>query len=163
MEDLIKMEYSIRKATEADIPAILSLYKEQFREMAKHAPDFIKEGNQQAEFIERIIADEKSDILVSEENEIAVGFVLLQIQKRADFDFFVNANAESCYIMDIIVTERSRNKGLGTALLNSAKEWAKEHGCVFINLDVLSGNDRAAALYEKLGFKPKAVEMYTML
>lgn len=42
---------------------------------------------------------------------------------RSDFDFIVPG--KYCYIMDIIVTENSRNKGCGTALMNSAKEWAK--------------------------------------
>ena len=151
----------IRKATHNDIPEISDLYKEQFREMAKLAPDFIKEGNQETKFIEKIINEKDSDILIFENEGIVVGFILLQIQTRAGFDFFVNA--KSCYIMDIIVTENSRNKGFGTAMLNSAKEWAKEHDCIFINLDVLSGNDRAIALYEKAGFVPKALEMYSML
>ena len=153
----------IRKATHNDIHAISDLYNEQFREMAKLAPDFIKEGNQETKFIEKIIDEKDSDILIFENEGIVVGFILLQIQTRASFDFFVNANAKSCYIMDIVVTENSRNKGFGTAMLNSAKEWAKEHDCIFINLDVLSGNDRAIALYEKAGFVPKALEMYSML
>ncbi|MBQ4348251.1 MAG: GNAT family N-acetyltransferase [Clostridia bacterium] len=53
-----------------------------------------------------------------------------------------------------------RNKGFGTALMNSAKDWAKEQGCSFINLDVLTNNPKAISLYERLGFTPKAQEMY---
>ena len=65
--------------------------------------------------------------------------------------------------MDIIVTETQRNKGIGTALMNSAKEWAKDLDCNFINLDVLINNPKAIKLYEKLGFTPKAQEMYCWL
>ena len=43
----------IRKATLNDIPAISELYREQFREMAKLIPDFIKEGDQSVEFLEK--------------------------------------------------------------------------------------------------------------
>ena len=103
----------IRKATNNDILAISELYCEQFREMAKLIPDFIKEGNQSTEFIENTIANEESDILVYENAGIVVGFILLQAKTRPDFQFMLPG--KYCYIMDIIVTENYRGKGFGTA------------------------------------------------
>lgn len=151
----------IRKATIDDVSAISELYREQFREMAKLIPDFIKEEDQSTEFIENIISGENSDILVYDDNGNVVGFILLQAKLRPDFQFIVQG--KYCYIMDVIVTENYRGKGFGTALMNSAKDWAKEKDCNFINLDVLSNNIGAIALYEKLGFIPKAQEMYCKL
>ena len=151
----------IRKATHNDIPAIAELYREQFREMSKLIPDFIKEGEQSVEFLEKTISDDDSDILVYENDGIVVGFILLQAKERPDFDFMLPGKC--CYIMDIIVTEAHRNKGFATALMNSAKDWAKELDCDFINLDVLVNNHGAIKLYEKLGFTPKAQEMYCKL
>ena len=151
----------IRKATVDDIPAIAELYREQFREMAKLIPDFIKEGNQSVEFLEKTISSDDSDILVYENDGRVVGFILLQAKERPDFDFMIPG--KYCYIMDIIVTKAHRNKGFGTALMNSAKDWAKEQNCSFINLDVLTTNTNAISLYEKLGFIPKAQEMYCKL
>lgn len=147
----------IRKATSNDITAISELYREQFREMAKLIPYFIKEGDQSKEFIENTI----SDILVYEDNSKVVGFILLQVKKRPDFSFVIPGRY--CYIMDIIVTENSRGQGFGTALMNSAKEWAKEQNCIFLNLDVLTNNTTAIRIYEKLGFVPKAQEMHCVL
>lgn len=151
----------IRKAICYDIPAISELYREQFREMAKLIPDFIKEGDQSVEFLEKTILNEDSDIIVYENDGTVVGFILLQAKERPDFDFMITG--KYCYIMDIIVTEAHRNKGFGAALMNSAKDWAKEQNCSFINLDVLVNNPRAIKLYEKLGFIPKAQEMYCRL
>ena len=151
----------IRKATFDDIHAISELYREQFREMAKLIPDFIKEGDQSTEFIENTITNEESDILVYENDGVVVGFILLQAKTRPDFPFMLPG--KYCYIMDIIVTEKYRGKGFGTALMNAAKEWAKEQECAFINLDVLVNNPYAIKLYEKLGFIPKAQEMYCKL
>lgn len=151
----------VRKATNNDIPAISELYREQFREMAKLIPDFIKEGYQSTEFIENTIANEESDILVYENDGMTVGFILLQAKTRPDFPFMLPR--KYCYIMDIIVTENCRGKGFGTALMNAAKDWAKERDCNFINLDVLVNNPGAIQLYEKLGFIPKAQEMYCKL
>lgn len=151
----------IRKATHNDISAISELYREQFREMAKLIPDFIKEGDQSAEFLEKTISNDDSDILVYENDGIVVGFILLQAKERPVFDFMLPG--KYCYIMDVIVTENSRGKGFGTALMNSAKNWAKEQNCNLINLDVLVNNHGAIKLYEKLGFIPKAQDMYCKL
>lgn len=151
----------VRKATVDDTPAIAELYREQFREMSKLIPDFIKEGDQSVEFLEKTISDDVSDILVYENDGIVVGFILLQAKTRPDFDFMIQG--KYCYIMDVIVTESHRNKGFATALMNSAKDWAKDQNCNLINLDVLVNNPGAIKLYEKLGFIPKAQEMYCKL
>ena len=148
----------IRKATVKDISAIAKLYSEQFREMSKLIPDFIKEGDQSTEFIENTISDENSDILVCEIDDIIIGFILLQAKQRPDFDFI--KPGKFCYIMDLIITKKHRNKGYGTALMNSAIDWGKEQGCNIVNLDVLSNNPKAISLYEKLGFISKSQEMY---
>ncbi len=151
----------VRKATINDITSILKLYREQFKEMANLIPDFIKEGDQSIDFIESTISNDNSDILVHEDSGIIVGFILLQVKQRPDFSFIVPG--KHCYIMDLIITEKQRNNGFGTALMNAAKDWAKERDCNIINLDVLSNNSRAITLYEKLGFIPKAQEMYYKL
>ena len=151
----------IRKATFDDISVISELYREQFREMSKLIPDFIKEGDQSVEFLEKTISNDDSDILVYENDGIVVGFILLHAKERPVFDFMLPG--KYCYIMDVIVTENSRGKGFGTALMNSAKDWAKEQSCNLINLDVLVNNHGAIKLYEKLGFIPKAQEMYCKL
>ncbi len=151
----------VRKATNNDIPAISELYREQFREMSKLIPDFIKEGDQSIEFLEKTVSNDESDILVYENDGTVVGFILLQAKARPDFDFMLPG--KYCYIMDVIVTEAHRNKGFGTALMNSAKNWAKEQNCSFINLDVLVNNPKAVKLYENLGFIVKSQEMYCII
>ena len=148
----------IRKATINDIPVIGKLYREQYKEMSKLIPDFIKEGDQSTDFLENTISNENSDILVYEMHDTIVGFILLQAKQRPDFSFIVPG--KYCYIMDLIITEKHRCNGFGTELMNSAKNWAKEKDCKFINLEVLTNNPKAIALYEKLGFIPKAQEMY---
>lgn len=151
----------VRKATNNDITSILKLYREQFKEMAELIPDFIKAGDQSAEFIEKTITNNDSDILIYEDNNIVVGCIILLAKQRPDFDFI--KPGKFCYIMDLIITEKHRNKGYGTALMNSAIDWGKEQVCNIVNLDVLSNNPKAISLYEKLGFISKAQEMYYKL
>ena len=96
--------------------------------------------------------------MLYENNGEVVGFILLQAKQRPDFSFMIQN--KFCYIMDIIVTKNYRGNGYGTSLMNSAKIWAKEHECAYINLDVLYNNSSAIKLYKNLGFAPKALEMY---
>jgi RimJ/RimL family protein N-acetyltransferase len=45
-----------------------------------------------------------------------------------------------------------RGRGVGTALVAAAVEWAREHGLHKIALSVFPHNDAALALYRKFGF-----------
>jgi RimJ/RimL family protein N-acetyltransferase len=45
-----------------------------------------------------------------------------------------------------------RGRGVGTALLVAAIDWARQRGLHKLSLGVFPGNERALALYRKLGF-----------
>src|SRR6266702_740632 len=57
---------------------------------------------------------------------------------------------------DVIVSDRARGRGIGTALMDHASELARQAGCYKIQL--LSGKQRADAhrFYRRLGFHPAA-------
>ena len=55
-------------------------------------------------------------------------------------------------IHDIAVHPDFRGHGVGRLLLEKVDEVARDKGCCKITLEVLSGNDRAKAVYEKAGF-----------
>ena len=56
----------------------------------------------------------------------------------------------SRYLYSVYVDAEQRNHGIGTALINYAKEGAKEG----VALHVASSDDAAQRLYKRLGFKP---------
>ena len=59
----------------------------------------------------------------------------------------------TCYVSSLITREEDRGKGYGVALLDHAKELAKQRGCKAITLD--SGLPRTGAhgFYEQYGFE----------
>ena len=61
--------------------------------------------------------------------------------------------------MDFVVEPVFRNKGIGKKLIESVKKWALEKDCKYIELNVLSQNDKAIALYKAMDFDE---EMKTM-
>ena len=57
----------------------------------------------------------------------------------------------------ICVDEKSRGKGIGTALLKFAKEFGKENNCTDLYLTVNKENENAIKIYEEFGFKVKSI------
>ena len=55
-------------------------------------------------------------------------------------------------LFDIVVFERHRNQGLGTAAIDEVEEWARIRGLAAIHLAVFTHNEAARRLYERLGF-----------
>jgi len=65
--------------------------------------------------------------------------------------------AEDELLVDgIFVAERARGRGHGTALIEALSREALDRGCARVRLDVIDGNARARALYERRGFSPIA-------
>jgi ribosomal protein S18 acetylase RimI-like enzyme len=59
-------------------------------------------------------------------------------------------DAAAAYSMWVDPAERG--KGLGTALIDAIKAWAKDAGYANLGLGVMTTNTQAIALYERLGF-----------
>ena len=129
--------------------------------MAELQPTFFCEGEQDAAFVESIIMGEDSDILVLEADGQLCGFVVLQAKETAPFSFFVKHRY--AYLMDIIVAAADRGKGYGKALMDAAKAWAINRNLAYIELDVLSNNANAIAMYAKYGYQDKRKSMFLPL
>jgi GNAT superfamily N-acetyltransferase len=63
------------------------------------------------------------------------------------------------YILMLYVAPDQRRRGLATALLTVAHQWAQRQGHRQISLQVFSDNSAAQALYTALGYQPEAVLM----
>jgi ribosomal protein S18 acetylase RimI-like enzyme len=55
-------------------------------------------------------------------------------------------------VHDLAVDPGFRGKGVGHKLLSEAEDVARQRGACKLTLEVLSGNTRAAALYQRFGF-----------
>jgi ribosomal protein S18 acetylase RimI-like enzyme len=58
------------------------------------------------------------------------------------------------FIADIAVTTAHRSRGIGEQLMRAAEQWASEHGADFVSLEYHVSNPRAAAFYDRLGYRP---------
>lgn len=68
------------------------------------------------------------------------------------------------FLMDgIFVAPEARGRGVGTELLEAVAAEARRRGYAEVRLDVVEGNDRARALYEREGFCAVATQSTGML
>jgi GNAT superfamily N-acetyltransferase len=76
---------------------------------------------------------------------------------------FENYNRHSgLYIEAIAVAPDARGKGIGTLLLNTVTEYAREKGYSHLTLEVVNTNPDARRLYEREGFKVVKTSEYGM-
>ncbi|WP_299402082.1 GNAT family N-acetyltransferase [Acaryochloris sp. IP29b_bin.148] len=61
------------------------------------------------------------------------------------------------HLFMLFVDPNYRRQGLGTALLQVAEDWAAQQGDDQIGLQVFTIAQPALALYEKLGYRPRAL------
>jgi ribosomal protein S18 acetylase RimI-like enzyme len=89
-------------------------------------------------------------VVVWEQGDVAVGYALL-------CSFWSNElGGDVCVLDELYVRRAFRNQGAVTSLVDGlaqhALPWFRDS--VALELEVTPGNDRARALYERLGFSP---------
>jgi GNAT superfamily N-acetyltransferase len=87
--------------------------------------------------IAEAIAGEASTILVAEHRGELLGFCSAYIELNS-----VRYGVR-CWVEDLAVSPERRSEGAGKALLDAAKDWARERGATHLELD--SGEARADA------------------
>ncbi|MGE8293878.1 MAG: N-acetyltransferase family protein [Sphingobacterium sp.] len=148
----------IRKAVQTDLPKIKNLYFQLFEEMAHHEPDYMQTADQDESFLQRVIAgeDQFTAFVYGADDEVK-GIAITQLQESPPYSCFVPLKC--MYLMDIVVDTDMRGMGIGKALIDRVKTWAKENEADYVELSVLSKNAYAAALYLHEGFEPYSLSM----
>lgn len=69
-------------------------------------------------------------------------------------DFHRGLHSKNAHVADlgVAILKRFRGQGLGEAVMRCGIEWARGVGVTRLRLGVFETNDRAMALYRKLGF-----------
>ena len=150
----------VRKALESDIPRILELLVQV--DMVHHVarPDLFKgpATKYNGEEISELLKDPKKPIFVFEDEDGSVLGHAFCIEKQVVGDS-VLTDIKTLYVDDICVDENARGKGVGKALYEHVKQYAREGGFYNITLNVWEGNPGAKAFYEAMGLKPQKIGM----
>ncbi len=134
--------FTIRPATRADVPLILTLIRE-LAEFERLAHEVIGDETLLAEHL--FGPRPAAEVLLAFAGEVPAGFAL----------FFQNFSTflarPGIYLEDLFVRPEFRRHGLGRTLLERLARVAVERGCGRFEWAVLDWNENAIAFYKKLG------------
>ena len=137
-----------------DFKRVNELAKQVHELHASWRPDiFLKvdEVINKKEFEEKI---QTKEIYIAKAEDKIVGYMTLNIKENSNP---ILKYKKYLTIEAICVDKDERSKGIGTLLLNYAKNKGKEKGCTDLYLTVNKENENAIKIYEKLGFRVKNI------
>ncbi len=97
---------------------------------------------------------EQATTLVAELGREIVGFVDVRLSQSPDP---MHRDFVYCYIVEIAVSRRHQDRGIGARLLQSAEEWGRQHGATYAMLEHLAANTHAARFYQQRGYKAASI------
>ena len=137
------MEYSIREASSEDMPRVLELIKELARFEKEEGAvdlepaDLIRDGFGHTRLFHCFVA---------EVNNQVEGMALI-------YPRYSTWKGPAIHLEDLIITEKMRGSGLGTALLDAVVKYGHKLGVKRISWEVLDWNEPAINFYESKGAK----------
>ncbi|MHB0885851.1 MAG: GNAT family N-acetyltransferase [Bacillota bacterium] len=150
----------VRAARPEDAAGLLASTTAVFAELGNTVtePDEFQVTEEQEEvWIERLLNDPGSLLLLPEIDGGIIGSLSLDRAGRRRLAHTAT--------LGVIVNKEWRGKGIGTALIRAALEWAAESGVIEkVCLSVFASNERAIRLYERFGFaeegrRPKGIKL----
>ena len=134
------MDYAIRTAVPEDEQKIRELYIEMLQTIY-HTEDV---QGYETGYLDRYWLQGEERIFVAEDEDV-VAYLSVEVHHDPETDYI--------YLDDMSVTERYRNRGIGSALIREAEVYAQEIGIQHILFHVEKSNSAAFKLYERLGFR----------
>jgi ribosomal protein S18 acetylase RimI-like enzyme len=98
----------------------------------------------------RMIANEHGFVIVADDDGAPIGYAFVRVHEGPDdtLDF----GARWGQLVTLAVLPEHRNAGVGSAIMDEAERQLATMGVDNIEVDVMQGNDRAQALYERRGY-----------
>jgi ribosomal protein S18 acetylase RimI-like enzyme len=140
----------IRLCEPDDTPQIVTMIQAQVAAAGRQAPD----PDTLAELVHALLISQFSDFLLAGLGDRTVG--VLQINYRlSTWDVATYAAIEDFYL-----APEARGKGVGIRMLDYACARAEARGCEFVQAALRPEDKAARRLYEQLGFRVAAQELW---
>ncbi|MFC0187050.1 GNAT family N-acetyltransferase [Fictibacillus aquaticus] len=138
----------IRTVRLEDAEAVLAIHHEVVGEgdyFIAVADEFNKTAQQQREWIQKILENQRDTMLVAEVDYKLAGWIVFISQERK--------RQSHTGSMAIMIKKEYRNMGLGRTMITELLSWAEQNPLIEkVFLGTFSTNTRAISLYKSLGF-----------
>jgi len=138
----MKPKVTIRRALEADLPALQVLLHQLFSIEADFQPD----ATRQERGLRLLLFSQQGAIFVAEAADKVVGMATIQI---------LISTAEGAHVglvEDVVVDEQLRGQGIGRMLLEGLEDWANTNGLARLQLLADRSNQPALNFYADQGW-----------
>jgi GNAT superfamily N-acetyltransferase len=133
----------IREALPGEVERVLGMYEWLFAPPGSVPPRWDPAHARRA--IAQAIEDPSAAVLVAEHRSELFGLC------TAYLDLNSVRFGPRCWVEDLAVSPEHRSQGVGKALLDRAKEWARERGGTHLELDSADSRTDAHRFYEREG------------
>jgi GNAT superfamily N-acetyltransferase len=154
----------IRRAELGDAPALSDAWLEFGRYYATLEPDRFQEPARHGltQWVQEQIraADASKVWLVAERGGEFAGYVKARLRvpdSEGDRQVLRDASCTMLGVDVLVVMEKSRRLGIGTALIRAAEAWGKERGAEGIFLWTSANSPSAVPFYRSLGYEPSSL------
>lgn len=139
----------VREAHEDELGAVLKMYEWLF-EPPGSRPDAWDE-ERATEALAEALRSESSTVLVADHEQRLIGVC------TAYLDLYSVRFGPRCWVEDLAVDPGRRSAGVGSALLEAARSWARERGATHLELDTAEARADAQRFYEREGADHRSI------
>ncbi|MDR7071052.1 GNAT family N-acetyltransferase [Fictibacillus barbaricus] len=143
-----EVKYIIRPVKLEDAEAVLDIHHSVIAEgeyFIKVSEEFTRTLEQQKEWIQKIIENEKDTLMVAEINGEIAGWIVFLSQDRKRLSHTGS--------FGLMINKNYRGIGIGRNLVTALLDWAEKNPSIEkVSLGVYSTNHKAISLYKSLGF-----------
>ncbi len=151
----------IRKAVEADLPAVVSIYDKLHteEENGRATIGWIRGVYPTEETARQALARE--DLFVQEEGGHIVGAAIInqtQVDAYCGGQWTVAAEETEVMVLHTLVIDPdTAGRGFGKQFVAFYEDYARKNGCKVLRMDTNSRNARARAMYGRLGYREAGI------
>ena len=135
------MALDVRPAAEDDVPALVAGYQWLFAPPGRSVPGW--DDAQAAAALRDLLPDERFTALVAVDDGRVVGLCTVYLDIRSV------RYGQRAWVEDLAVDPERRSQGVGKALLDAAKAWARAAGASHLELDSAFSRADAHRFYER--------------
>ena len=150
--------FHIEPAKESDLSDILKIKAQAHEKYVQNRPDLYKNSVvlYTPDFLKPFFENENRYILIAKVDENIAGYIFVEM---VSVEKPMMVARKYLYIHDLAVLEDLRRYGIALELLNYVENLANVSGINTIELAVHTFSEHAIKLYEKSGFKQRAIRM----
>jgi GNAT superfamily N-acetyltransferase len=133
--------HNVRPALPEEVERVLGMYEWLFAAPGSVPPAW--DAGRAREAISEAIASERSTLLIAERRGELLGFCSAYLELNS-----VRYGLR-CWVEDLAVSPAHRSEGAGKALMDAAKDWARERGATHLELDSGLARTEAHRFYDR--------------